>query len=70
MTERVAIVHDWLTSMRGGERVVEALCGVFPQADLYTLTWDPARLSPALARRRTTTSAIHSVANAPFVSVA
>jgi lipopolysaccharide/colanic/teichoic acid biosynthesis glycosyltransferase/glycosyltransferase involved in cell wall biosynthesis len=68
MTERVAIVHDWLTSMRGGERVVEALCSVFPQADLYTLTWDPARLSPALARRRATTSAIHSVANAPFVS--
>jgi lipopolysaccharide/colanic/teichoic acid biosynthesis glycosyltransferase/glycosyltransferase involved in cell wall biosynthesis len=68
MTERVAIVHDWLTSMRGGERVVEALCSVFPQADLFTLTWDPERLSPALARRQATTSAIHSVANAPFVS--
>jgi lipopolysaccharide/colanic/teichoic acid biosynthesis glycosyltransferase/glycosyltransferase involved in cell wall biosynthesis len=68
MTERVAIVHDWLTSMRGGERVVESLCSVFPQADLFTLTWDPERLSPALARRQTTTSAIHSVANAPFVS--
>ena len=40
--EPVAIVHDWLTSMRGGERVVEALCRVFPQADLFTLTWDPA----------------------------
>ncbi len=66
--ERVAIVHDWLTSMRGGERVVEALCSVFPQADLFTLTWDPERLSPALARRQATTSAIHSVANAPFVS--
>ncbi|HTB72017.1 MAG TPA: sugar transferase [Polyangiaceae bacterium] len=66
--ERVAIVHDWLTSMRGGERVVEALCSVFPQADLFTLTWDPERLSPALARRQATTSAIHSMANAPFVS--
>jgi lipopolysaccharide/colanic/teichoic acid biosynthesis glycosyltransferase/glycosyltransferase involved in cell wall biosynthesis len=66
--ERVAIVHDWLTSMRGGERVVESLCSVFPQADLFTLTWDPERLSPALARRQATTSAIHSVANAPFVS--
>jgi lipopolysaccharide/colanic/teichoic acid biosynthesis glycosyltransferase/glycosyltransferase involved in cell wall biosynthesis len=68
MTERVAIVHDWLTSMRGGERVVEALCSVFPQADLFTLTWDPKRLSPDLARRQATTSAIHSVANAPFMS--
>jgi glycosyltransferase involved in cell wall biosynthesis len=68
MRERVAIVHDWLTSMRGSERVVEALCSVFPQADLFTLTWDPRRLSPALARRQATTSAIHSLANAPFMS--
>ncbi|HXX70213.1 MAG TPA: sugar transferase [Polyangiaceae bacterium] len=65
--ERVAIVHDWLTSMRGGERVVEALYRVFPRADLFTLTWDPARLSPALARRTATTSAIHRVARAPFM---
>ncbi len=68
MPEPVAIVHDWLTSMRGGERVVEALYKVFPQADLFTLTWDPARLSPALARRQATTSAIHCLASAPFVS--
>jgi lipopolysaccharide/colanic/teichoic acid biosynthesis glycosyltransferase/glycosyltransferase involved in cell wall biosynthesis len=68
MSEPVAIVHDWLTSMRGGERVAEVLCGVFPQADLFTLTRDPARLSPVLAQRRTTTSAIHCVARAPFVS--
>jgi lipopolysaccharide/colanic/teichoic acid biosynthesis glycosyltransferase/glycosyltransferase involved in cell wall biosynthesis len=54
--------------MRGGERVVEALCKVFPQADLFTLTWDPSRLSPALAERRATTSLIHCIANAPFVS--
>src|ERR1700722_10599389 len=66
--ERVAIVHDWLTSMRGGERVVEALYKVFPHADLFTLTWDPARLSPALAERRATTSLIHCIANAPLVS--
>jgi lipopolysaccharide/colanic/teichoic acid biosynthesis glycosyltransferase/glycosyltransferase involved in cell wall biosynthesis len=68
MSESVAIVHDWLTSMRGAERVVEALYGVFPRADLFTLTWDPTRLSPALAERHATTSPIHRVANAPFVS--
>lgn len=33
---RVAIVHYWLTGMRGGERVVESLCRIFPQADIYT----------------------------------
>jgi lipopolysaccharide/colanic/teichoic acid biosynthesis glycosyltransferase/glycosyltransferase involved in cell wall biosynthesis len=68
MSLPVAIVHDWLTSMRGGERVVEVLCRVFPQADLFTLTWDPGRLSPALAQRSPTTSPIHCLANAPFVS--
>jgi lipopolysaccharide/colanic/teichoic acid biosynthesis glycosyltransferase/glycosyltransferase involved in cell wall biosynthesis len=66
MREPVAIVHDWLTAMRGGERVVEVLCNVFPRADLFTLTWDPSRLSPALAARNVTTSAIHRVASAPL----
>jgi lipopolysaccharide/colanic/teichoic acid biosynthesis glycosyltransferase/glycosyltransferase involved in cell wall biosynthesis len=54
--------------MRGGERVVEALCRVFPQADLFTLTCDRERLSSALARRRAITSPIHRVARAPFVN--
>ena len=67
MRERVAIVHDWLTTMRGGERVLEVLCGVFPQADLFTLTRDAAALSPTLAGRRATTSPIDRVARAPFV---
>jgi lipopolysaccharide/colanic/teichoic acid biosynthesis glycosyltransferase/glycosyltransferase involved in cell wall biosynthesis len=53
--------------MRGGERVVEALCEVFPRADLFTLTWDPARLSPELARRTVVTSPIHTWSRAPFV---
>ncbi|MDQ3069277.1 MAG: glycosyltransferase [Acidobacteriota bacterium] len=34
---RVAIVHDWLTGMRGGEKVLESLCRLFPQAELFTL---------------------------------
>ena len=33
---RVAIIHFWLTGMRGGERIVESLCRLFPQADIYT----------------------------------
>jgi lipopolysaccharide/colanic/teichoic acid biosynthesis glycosyltransferase/glycosyltransferase involved in cell wall biosynthesis len=67
MSQPVAIVHDWLTTMRGGERVLEAICNVFPGADLFTLTWDPNRLSPALAARGATTSAIHRIARAPLV---
>ncbi|MFN3247128.1 MAG: glycosyltransferase family 4 protein, partial [Leptonema sp. (in: bacteria)] len=34
---KVAIVHDWLTGMRGGEVVLEALLDIFPNADLFTL---------------------------------
>lgn len=34
---RIAIVHDWLTAMRGGEKVLSLLCGLMPQADLLTL---------------------------------
>ncbi len=48
---RVAIVHYWLLNMRGGERVVEALCELLPQADIFTLFYDPARVSPAIRAR-------------------
>lgn len=41
---------------RGGEKVLEALCRILPDADIFTLFCDPASLSPELARRRITTS--------------
>ncbi|MHB1844748.1 MAG: glycosyltransferase, partial [Deltaproteobacteria bacterium] len=34
---RVALAHDWLTGRRGGERLLERLCGLFPDAPIYTL---------------------------------
>ena len=34
---KVAIVHYWLVTMRGGERVLESLCRLYPQAHVYTL---------------------------------
>ncbi len=49
---RVAIVHYWLVGMRGGEKVVEALCRMFPQADIFTHVADPAQLSPTLTAHR------------------
>jgi glycosyltransferase involved in cell wall biosynthesis len=58
---RVALVHDWLTGMRGGERVLEVLCELFPQADLYTLVADSARLSPALQRMRIVPSLLQNL---------
>ena len=45
---RVAIVHDWLTAMRGGERCLEVFCELFPDADLCTLIYLPDRVSPVI----------------------
>jgi glycosyltransferase involved in cell wall biosynthesis len=42
---RVAIVHDWLLGMRGGEKCLEVFCEIFPQADLYTLLYAPDEIS-------------------------
>ncbi|MGH9557734.1 MAG: glycosyltransferase [Bryobacteraceae bacterium] len=49
---RVAIVHYWLLGMRGGEKVLEALCRIFPEADIFTLFYDPGRVSPPIRSRR------------------
>lgn len=45
---RVALIHDWLNGMRGGERVLEHFCALFPSADVYTLLYEPDNLSPAI----------------------
>ncbi|HLK51616.1 MAG TPA: glycosyltransferase [Bryobacteraceae bacterium] len=53
---RVALVHYWLVNHRGGEQVLEALCRLLPQADIFTLFCDPDTLSPELRRHKITTS--------------
>jgi glycosyltransferase involved in cell wall biosynthesis len=53
---RVAIVHYWFMSRRGGERTVEALAEIFPQADIYTLVANPDVLGPELRKHRLFTS--------------
>lgn len=45
---RVALVHDWLTGMRGGEYVLEAIAELFPKTDLFTLICIPGKISPIL----------------------
>jgi glycosyltransferase involved in cell wall biosynthesis len=45
---KVAIIHDWLTGMRGGEKVLEAFCELFPKAHLYTLLHHPGTVSPTI----------------------
>ncbi|HEX4164323.1 MAG TPA: glycosyltransferase [Bryobacteraceae bacterium] len=53
---RCAIVHYWLLGMRGGEKVVEALCRLLPQPDIFTLFYDPERVSPFIRSHSVTTS--------------
>ncbi|MFQ5792518.1 MAG: glycosyltransferase family 4 protein, partial [Acidobacteriota bacterium] len=48
---RVALIHDWLTGLRGGEKVLEVFCELFPAATLFTLVHIPG----------STTSTIESV---------
>jgi len=53
---KIALVHDWLTGMRGGEKVLEQLCGIFPQADIYTLICDRNKISDKIKKHRIKTS--------------
>lgn len=50
--KRVALVHDWLTGMRGGEKVLEAALELFPQAEIYTLIHRADRVSDLINSRR------------------
>jgi glycosyltransferase involved in cell wall biosynthesis len=49
---RVALVHDWLTGMRGGEKVLEAIAGLYPDAPVHTLLHVRGSVSPALEHRK------------------
>jgi glycosyltransferase involved in cell wall biosynthesis len=55
---RIALVHDWLTGMRGGEKALEVLCELYPQASLFALVHVPGSLTPAIERLRPRTSFI------------
>ncbi|HTL48585.1 MAG TPA: glycosyltransferase, partial [Verrucomicrobiae bacterium] len=56
---KVVLVHDWLIHMRGGERVLESLAELYPDAPIYTLFHDRAKLSPSLRDRVIHSSFLH-----------
>jgi glycosyltransferase involved in cell wall biosynthesis len=64
---RVALVHDWLTGMRGGERCLEVFCELYPDADLFTLLHVPGAVSPVIERRRIVTSFVQHLPRAATV---
>ena len=53
---RIALVHDWLTGMRGGEKCLEVLCELFPDAPIYTLIHVKGAMSPLIESRTIHTS--------------
>lgn len=61
LPDRVILAHDWLTGMRGGERVLEALCRLFPQAPIYTLIHNPTAVSDVIKAHAVTTSWLQRV---------
>ncbi|MGD9127015.1 MAG: glycosyltransferase [Planctomycetia bacterium] len=58
---KVALVHDWLTGMRGGEKCLEVLCRHFPDAELYTLLYVPGSTSETIERRLIHTSPLQHI---------
>jgi glycosyltransferase involved in cell wall biosynthesis len=58
---RVALVHDWLTGMRGGEKCLEVLCRAFPDATLHTLIHRRGALSPAIESMKIRTSLLQKI---------
>jgi len=55
---RVAIVHDWLNGMRGGEKVLEAVLEIFPGSTIFTLHLDREKISPFLQQQDIRPSAL------------
>jgi glycosyltransferase involved in cell wall biosynthesis len=61
---KLALVHDWLTGMRGGEKALEVVCERFPDAELFTLLHVRGSVSPVIERRPIHTSFIQRLPRA------
>jgi glycosyltransferase involved in cell wall biosynthesis len=58
---KVALVHDWLTGMRGGERVFELFCRIFPEAPIFTLFHHPGTVSSIIEAHPIITSRLQKI---------
>lgn len=61
---KVAIVHDWLTGMRGGEKCLDVFCELFPNATVYTLVHEEGSVSPTIEKMDIRTSFLQKLPNA------
>ena len=62
--KKVVLMHDWLTGFRGGERVLEAFCELYPKAPLYTLIHVPNSTTLLIENRKITASFLNSIPGA------
>jgi glycosyltransferase involved in cell wall biosynthesis len=58
---KVALIHDWLTGMRGGERCLEAFVKMYPEADIFTLVHLPGTTTPEIDARVKGTSWLNRI---------
>ena len=58
---KIAIVHDWLTGMRGGEKCLEVFCELFPEAQLFTLLHTKGSVSPVIENMKIHTSFLQNM---------
>jgi glycosyltransferase involved in cell wall biosynthesis len=61
---KVALIHYWLVTMRGGEKVLEELCRLYPQADIFTHVVVPEKISDVIRAHKITTSFINRLPGA------
>lgn len=62
---KVALVHYWLVSMRGGEKVLEQLCLQYPEADIFTLVCRPENIADTIKSHKITTSFLQRLPGGP-----
>ncbi|HEY4662923.1 MAG TPA: glycosyltransferase [Candidatus Humimicrobiaceae bacterium] len=59
--KKIALVHYWLTGMRGGEKVVESICNLFPDMDIFTLVYDKRKIADSINKHKIFTSFIQKL---------
>jgi hypothetical protein len=64
MPLKVALIHYWLVTYRGGEKVLEEFCHLFPNADIYTHVYCPSALPETITRHQIYTTFIQKLPKA------
>lgn len=60
-SKKVILAHDWLAGFRGGERVLESFCEIYPEAPIYTLLHAKGSTSPIIESKTIHTSFLNRI---------